>query len=354
MRPSYSIVAGWLGGGGVKTAPARRAGLAAAVALMLANQPARADDPFPIPKQLAPAEHFWVDVFTRYSQRDYIIHDRIEPGLVYDVVTTTGVGDDELVATRVKSVVDRLALASLSGLDLSAPLQVPAVAPADRVRVQRGMREVFGAGLTEQRRFRHVVERALEREGLPIELGVLPLVESSYNPDAVSRAGATGMWQFTATTARRYLRIHGRVDERLDPVRSSHAAARHLRELREALPSWPLALTAYNHGITGVERARRAVGSDDLGQLVAEYRGPGFGFASRNFYAEFLAARHVVQHVANYFPEQAPNRLIEYRVKRGDTIYALARRHGVTVPNLLALNGRRSKIQPGQVLLIRL
>jgi membrane-bound lytic murein transglycosylase D len=320
---------------------------------MLAGQPARAADPFPIPEQLAPAARFWIDVFTRYSQRDYIIHDRIEPGHVYDVVTTTGAGDEELVAARVRAVVDRLALTDLSGLDLSSP-QVPAVAPADRVRVQRGMREVFGAGLTEQRRFHHIVERALEREGLPIELSVLPLVESSYNPEAVSRAGATGMWQFTATTARRYLRIHGRVDERLDPVRSSHAAARHLRELREALPSWPLALTAYNHGLTGVERARRIVGSDDLGLLVSEYRGPGFGFASRNFYAEFLAARHVVEHVATYFPEQAPNRLIEYRVKRGDTIYALARRHGVTVPNLLALNGRRSKIQPGQVLLIRL
>jgi membrane-bound lytic murein transglycosylase D len=336
------------------TSAARRAGLAAAATLILAGQPARADDPFPVPEQLAPAARFWVDVFTRYSQHDYVIHDRIEPGHIYDVVTTTGAGDEELVAARVRAVVDRLALASLTGLDLASPPQVPAVAPEDRVRVQRGMREVFGAGLTEHRRFRQIVERALEREGLPLQLSVLPLVESSYNPEAVSRAGATGMWQFTATTARRYLRIHGRVDERLDPVRSSHAAARHLRELREALPSWPLALTAYNHGITGVERARRAIGSDDLGLLVSEYRGPGFGFASRNFYAEFLAARHVVENVASYFPEQAPNRLIEYRVKRGDTIYALARRHGVTVPHLLALNGRRSRIQPGQVLLIRL
>src|SRR5262249_56994808 len=114
---------------------ARRATLAAAATLMLAGQPTGAADPFPVPDQLAPAARFWVDVFTRYSQRDYVIHDRIEPGLVYDVVTTTGTGtgDDELVASRVKAVVDRLALASLIGIDdLASPPRMPVtIAPED-------------------------------------------------------------------------------------------------------------------------------------------------------------------------------------------------------------------------------
>src|SRR5262249_43735918 len=151
--------------------------------------------------------------------------------------------------------------------------------------------------------YRPVVERALVREGLPSALAALPLVESSYHPAATSRAGAVGLWQLTRATGRRYLKIARGVDERRDPVRASAAAARHLRELREALPSWPLAVTAYNHGLSGVVRARDVVGSDDLGDIVARYRGPGFGFASRNYYAEFLAALHVMRHADTYFPD---------------------------------------------------
>jgi membrane-bound lytic murein transglycosylase D len=217
------------------------------------------------------------------------------------------------------------------------------------------MREVVAAGLLGARRYRRIVERALAEEGLPRALAALPLVESSYNPDAVSSAGAVGIWQLTAETAERYLKVSARIDERRDPVRATQAAARLLRTLRDALPNWPLAITAYNHGLAGVERARRAVGSDDLGVLVVRYAGPGFGFASRNFYAEFVAAVQVLHHVERYFPEIAPDRIIEYEVKRGDSLFKVARRHGITVPKLCATNGLRSaKLRPGQVLLIRL
>jgi membrane-bound lytic murein transglycosylase D len=121
------------------------------------------------------------------------------------------------------------------------------------------------------------------------------------------------------------------------------------------LPSWPLALTAYNHGLGGVQRARASVASDDLGVLVTRYEGPGFGFASRNFYAEFLAALHVSRNVDTYFPELGRTRVLEVKVKRGDTIAALARRHGVSAASLLSTNGLRSAdLQPGQRLLIRL
>jgi membrane-bound lytic murein transglycosylase D len=89
--------------------------------------------------------------------------------------------------------------------------------------------------------------------------------------------------------------------------------------------------------------------------LVARHHGPGFGFASRNFYAEFLAALHVRRNLAQYFPDLAPGRLIEVRVKRGDTLFKLARRHGVSLASLRVTNGLRSSaLQPGQRLLVRL
>jgi membrane-bound lytic murein transglycosylase D len=316
-------------------------------------------DEFPLPAELAPAVRFWVDVFTRYSQQDVVIHDRLEPWRVYAVMQASG--PEEATRGRVRAWVDHLVLTTTLRPDprwlrLGEPApQCEFPATPERIRLQRGMREAFARGLVGERLYRSVVRRALARAGLPAALGALPLIESSYRPDAISRAGAVGLWQFMPATAQRYLRVASAVDERRNPVRASEAAARHLRALRTELPNWPLALTAYNHGLTGVERARHALGSDDLGVLVTRYRGPGFGFASRNFYAEFLAARHVLHHVGTYFPELAPERLVEYRVKRGDSLYAVARRHGVTVPALLTANRlHSSKLQPGQVLVIRL
>ena len=217
------------------------------------------------------------------------------------------------------------------------------------------MREAFAGALAAERLYRPIVERVLRREGLPAALAALPLVESSYHPGAISGAGAVGLWQLTPPVARRYIKVSGDVDERTDPARASEAAARHLRELRDALPSWPLALTAYNHGLAGVQRARAELGTDDLGLLVAHYRGPRFGVASRSFYAQFLAALHVMRHAGRYFPELTLGRILEYRVKRGDTLYRLARRHGVSLAALRVTNGLRSvALQPGQRLLIRL
>jgi len=346
-------------GGGVVRCRIARVALLATLCGAAVPSFAAPSDEFPVPPDLAPAVRFWVDVFTRYSRDDFVIHDRLELGRVYEVVR--GVRNAGEVAAEAQRIADRVALQGLWGVDpferlLRPGLEARAAAlGAGRVRVQRGMREVFAAGLLGARRYRRIVERALEQEGLPRALAALPLVESSYNPDATSSAGAAGIWQLTAETGQRFLRVSERVDERRDPVRATQAAARLLRSLHDALPAWPLAVTAYNHGLAGVERARRAVGSDDLGVLVTRYAGPGFGFASRNFYAEFVAASQVLRHVERYFPEIAPDRIIEYQVKRGDSLFKVARRHGITVPKLCATNGLRSaKLQPGQVLLIRL
>jgi membrane-bound lytic murein transglycosylase D len=95
--------------------------------------------------------------------------------------------------------------------------------------------------------------------------------------------------------------IAGVVDERRDPLRATRGAALHLKANYEALGSWPLAITAYNHGRAGVARAVRDTGSSDIGVVVKRYRGPLFGFASRNFYAEFLAALAVERSYKDYF-----------------------------------------------------
>jgi membrane-bound lytic murein transglycosylase D len=326
------------------------------VLLLASGRPANGEpaEAFPTPAPLAPAVRFWIDVFTRYTLDQAVIHDRLAPWVVYHVVS----GGPGEAAARMRATEAQLSLAGFAAGRLVAfqPVgPVPGAGDAVRLRVQRGMREAFAEALAARRLYRPVVERALAREGLPAALAALPLVESSYHPAARSRAGAVGLWQLMPETGRRYLKIGRGVDERRDPVRASAAAARHLRHLREALPTWPLAVTAYNRGLAGVLRARAAIGSDDLGELVARYRGPGFGFASRNFYAEFLAALHVMRNADRYFPELAPIRMVEYRVRRGDTLSGVARRHGVSLARLRASNGLRSAaLRPGQRILIRL
>jgi membrane-bound lytic murein transglycosylase D len=127
-------------------------------------------------------------------------------------------------------------------------------------------------------------------------------VESSFQHTARSSAGAVGVWQFTRSTGRKFLRVNAAVDERLDPVASARGAARYLREAHDVLGSWPLALTSYNHGVAGMARARAQFG-DDFEAIVRAYDAPSFGFASKNFYAEYLAAREVATHPEVYFPE---------------------------------------------------
>ena len=312
---------------------------------------------FTTPPGMAPAVRFWVDAFTRYGRNDVAIVDRVEPGVVYEVVRDVAPGDARLVRERLAAVADLLTAAAVRRPDahLLFGVQPANVEALGRLRIQRGLRETFAQGVAAERLFRPAVHRALADAGLPLDLAALPLVESAYHPGRTSEAGASGLWQLTPEVAEKYLDVGGKSDQRRDPFRASLAAARYLRDLYDQFESWPLAITAYNHGPTGIERARQTAGTDDLGEIVRRYDGPGFGFASRSYYAEFLAARQVLGHVPVYFPELTRARMVSYRVKRGDTLERVAKRHGVSIPSLRVTNGIRSAmIRPGQVLLIRL
>ena len=177
---------------------------------------------------------------------------------------------------------------------------------AERVRAQRGTRERFKHGLEISRRYDRQFRKIFRDAGLPEDLAYLPHVESSFQPTAKSSAGAVGMWQFTTAAAKTFMpagHSHShRVDHRLDPFASAIGAARYLSFAYSKLGDWPSAITSYNHGIGGMKRAQDQVGRDFV-RIVETYASPAFGFASRNYYAQFLAALEIANNPVAYFPE---------------------------------------------------
>ncbi|MHA7834211.1 MAG: LysM peptidoglycan-binding domain-containing protein [Algiphilus sp.] len=416
------------------------------------------------PPILQPAISFWRHVFGKYSQHQVVIHARDYPNKIFTVLdyrdeVARGM-DAAAVATmrrretrqtigRIDALLGEIAAANgrHAGLSDDAKAIVELFADLDdpgiyskvqgRVRAQQGVQERTRQGLERAGRYLPYMESVFAERDLPPVLTRLPLVESSFDTRAYSKVGAAGVWQFIPSSARRYMRLDYMLDDRRDPWNSTRAAAAHLSDDYALLQDWPLAITAYNFGRSGVKRALETVDGDSLADLIRDYEHPRFGFASRNFYASFVAAvdveqsrerwfdiplrpaeparfdevetKHYVawstlQRLSGWDPENfrlhnpaygelvrqeqllvppnhrirvAPGRgktfaraylalndgelharqreaFITHRVRRGETLSEIARRHGTSASRLQQLNGLRSahRVRIGQALRI--
>jgi len=279
---------------------------------------------FQKPGELEPAVEFWRKTYTVWHRSEVAFHDDRYLDVIYEVMVLPGDIDESLTSAQKEMVKRRRDFwkTQLFALESKLRYNVPLNAndrqlisklersgrqfnsvlngAAERVRSQRGTRERFKRGLEISRRYDQQFRKIFREAGLPEDLAYLPHVESSFQPAAKSSAGAVGMWQFTKGAAKTFIPAGDRVDKRLDPFASAIGAARYLSYAYRKLGDWPAAITSYNHGIGGMKRAQNQVGRDFV-RIVKTYDGPAFGFASRNYYAQFLAAREIASNPMRYF-----------------------------------------------------
>jgi len=280
---------------------------------------------FARPASIEPNIKFWVDVFAYYSERDFVVVDKDDIWKVYQVLHVPGYGSptgediqwaNTYLKTKYADILNRLAteyqpatseeqrVANLFKGERSPNY----AAAAQNLRVQQGMAEEFRDTLVRAQLYLPRIQDVFHSFGLPVELALLPTVESGFHRYARSKCGAMGLWQFTRSTGKEYMTVNGGRDDRLDPARETEAAAQLLLHNHELLGSWPLAITAYNYGTGGMMQAVEATGGGDYCAILRRYYGPHFGFASKNYYSEFLAALSGISVSGCLLPRYRPGR----------------------------------------------
>jgi len=274
--------------------------------------------PFPTYKCIEPNIAFWKKVFGEYPSDIGLIHDSDNLAVIYEVVKVESTDNRssrrsnrqkiKKIKRKYQEILNNLAVnkkpltaeekrvAALFG-EMGSPKVWKAA--AENIRFQLCLSDRFKSGIIRSGQYLTEIKSIFRQNGLPVDLAYLPHVESSYNYEAYSKFGAAGIWQFIRSTGRRFLTVNYTLDERRDPIAATHAAAKYLKENYQILNNWPLAITAYNHGANSMLKAQNKLG--DYETILNEYNNRRFGFASRNFYSEFLAAREIAKNYRSYF-----------------------------------------------------
>lgn len=194
-----------------------------------------------------------------------------------------------------------------------------------------------------------IFEEALEAYELPLELRYMSVIESALNPTAVSRAGATGLWQFMLPTGKRYgLNVNSLVDERRDPIKSSYAAAQYLSDLYKVFGDWTLVIAAYNCGPEQVNKAiRRSNGERDYWKIY-----PYLPKETRGYVPAFIAANYIMTYYCDHnicpMKTRLPAKTDTLMLSKNVHLEQIAAVCGVSIDELRALNpAYRRDVIPG-------
>lgn len=335
-----------------------------ALILVFQNNTATAED-FPRYPAIEKNVQFWEKIYSTYSLNQAVIHDSKDLSKIYEVIELLNQPGE--TAAKLNAEAQKRAIKKyqtlLSKLSQQRPVtqeekRIAALftgkyrsremgRAADRVRSQSGQRERFIEGVIRSGKYLLEIKRIFASNHLPEDLAYLPHVESSFNTKAYSKFGAAGIWQFTRSTGERYLQIDYSVDERLDPILASHAAAKYLKNSYRYLADWPLALTSYNYGLPGMLRAWEELGSYE--RIFENYNKGHFKFASKNFYSEFLAARDVAKDLEKRLQIEAPENVSYLKLGGYASLSDLSRHFKLPSQAVQALNpALRSAVIKGE------
>ncbi len=314
-------------------------------------------DTFPCPDDLRPRTEFWLRIFSEFGRTEKVLHDNRYPWIIYEVIDVYGLDRDQakdkekIRIAYYEQTLDDMATKPaaqfskdqkrIAALLSSIPDEARFTRAKDRLRTQTGIRENFEAGLRRSGRYLGFIHQELAEAGVPAEIAFLPHVESSFNASIRSHAGAVGLWQFTRGAGRNYMTIESDIDERRDPYAATRAAANYLKNSHNKLGSWPLAVVSYNYGLAGVRRAMNQLRTDDISAVLHGYDGPRFGFASQNFYCEFLAAIEIGRNPERYFPDLVldPTEFpMEFRLDQYVKMSTLADAMGISLEEMKSWN----------------
>lgn len=313
-----------------------------------------AADTFPRYTEIENNVVFWEKIYSTYSTTQAVIHDSKDLSKVYTVLELL---DPSLPgALKFNKKAQKDAIKKYENILKKLSRQKPVTQEekriaslftskyrsrnmgraASQVRSQSGQKERFRDGVVRAGAYLAEIKRLLQKSGLPEDLAYLPHVESSFNTKAYSKFGAAGIWQFTRSTGKRYLRIDESIDERLDPIFSTHAAAKYLKNSVTHLGNWPLAITSYNYGLPGIIRAKNELSSYQT--IFTQYNKGHFKFASRNFYSEFLAARTIAKKLEQKLITDPPQNDTYLKLKGYISLDQLSRHVQIPSHTILHLN----------------
>ncbi len=308
---------------------------------------------FPVPKVVEGQVKFWHGIFSQFGTHQIVIHDRDDPQVILDVIdfqlfserfnNSKAYSEAEkrkiilrylkryqLAIKRFKKMGRRaLKLGEMEKRVYQVYRKHPKgirylYTKKTAIRSQTGLADEFLRASRRAEKYLPYIEDIFRKRSLPVDLPRIAFVESMFNEKAISKVGASGIWQIMPLTGKQFLKLNKFIDERNSPIKASMAAADLLVENFRHLKKWPLAITAYNHGANGIRRATRILGTDRIDRIIRHYKSPSFGFASKNFYGEFLAANIVYkERYRRDYHDRNPLRISKITLRDPISIYEL-------------------------------
>lgn len=306
----------------------------------LEDEDDRVSDKFPVTPYFYPTVHFWFLIYTQFESNQVVIHDKTNLNLIYKVLDFSslhhkGLNRNMLYILQQKLSEERIDKIRYDLKDLAkdpyslkadakviyrslkeAGIQLPIKKQErisffnklkDNIRTQTGQRNFIKDGIIRSLPYKPFLNKYFPHRDLPVELLAIPFLESSFNPLAESKVGALGPWQFMPLIASYYVpKKTTQIDYRSNIGVISIAAANLMKENIYLMKSWDMAVTAYNSGTKHLLKTRRELASQnrtniDLEDVIKHSDSNHFGFASKNFYSEFLALVHALAYEEEIF-----------------------------------------------------